>query len=315
MRAVFSGVFIENKEGDIADLTTLAILGPGKVGTAIGILAHARGYPVVIGGRNSDRTQAAAWRIGEEVRACTLEEAAGLGHVALLTVPDAAIETLCLDLTAARAFRAGAIVAHCSGALESTILASARALCDCAIASAHPLQTFPTLDAAVSTLPGTYWFCEGDARATVSLEALAYALGAASVIDLAPQSKAHYHAAAVIACNYFAALMDIALTVAEKAAIPREQAWAALEPLVRATLENIGAMGTEKALTGPIARGDIPTVQRHVAALSPDAEVSAVYRALGLWTTDLALRKGSITPECADRLRHAVNRDDGNGGG
>ncbi|MFW6062460.1 MAG: DUF2520 domain-containing protein, partial [Planctomycetota bacterium] len=113
-----------------------------------------------------------------------------------------------------------------------------------------------------------------------------------------------YHAAAVVACNYLSGLMDAALALAGQAGIDRRTAWPALEPLVRATMENIAAEGPAAALTGPIARGDAATVQRHLDALAGgDDDLLELYRAAGRWTVQLARRKGALAPEEAEKLR------------
>jgi len=112
-----------------------------------------------------------------------------------------------------------------------------------------------------------------------------------------------------MACNYLTALLDAALATAERAEIPRDQARAALTPLVRATLENIFSLGTAKALTGPIARGDDSLVARQyrdVAAADP--ALGEIYRALGAWTVGVALRKGTIGEPEAARLRAIFSR-------
>ena len=110
-----------------------------------------------------------------------------------------------------------------------------------------------------------------------------------------------------MACNYLTGLLDAALTLATAAQIERQTAWRALEPLIRATVENISKLGAEGALTGPIARGDLGTVSAHLAALDESApELSGLYRALGSWTVDLALRKGSIDENAARALLEAL---------
>jgi predicted short-subunit dehydrogenase-like oxidoreductase (DUF2520 family) len=110
-----------------------------------------------------------------------------------------------------------------------------------------------------------------------------------------------------VACNYLTSLLDAALRLAESARIERRTAWLALEPLVRATVENISKLGAEAALTGPIARGDRSTVAVHLAALGENApELADLYRALGVWTVGLALRKGSIDGSQARALLEAL---------
>jgi len=288
----------------------IAIVGGGKVGTAVGILAARAGLNVVaVGGRNADATQEAAKRIGADGRACSAAEAARAGGLVLLTVPDDAIEAVCRDLAEANAFAEGAIVAHSSGALGSDALSTARDACGAAIGSMHPLQTFPTTEAALDRLPGAYCFIEGDAEAVEALEELARAIGATPArIDAG--AKALYHAAAAMACNHLTALLDAAVALCAEAGIERETALAALTPLSTATLENVASMGPAAALTGPIARGDPGTVRRHLEALGAcDEKLQALYRAAGVWTADLAERKGTLDRAAAAAMRDLLRNE------
>lgn len=158
-------------------LPTLAIIGPGKVGTSIGILAARAGYPVVVGGRRNEATVTAARRIGKDVCACDIAEAAKSAKIVLLCLPDDVIEGVCKKLAQQDRFIEAAIVVHCSGALSSDILSAARCYCKCSVASMHPMQTFPTVDAAIKTMKGTYCFYEGDKGATPVIERFAKNIG------------------------------------------------------------------------------------------------------------------------------------------
>ena len=108
-------------------------------------------------------------------------------------------------------------MAHCSGALDSGVLASARAR-GCAVGSMHPLQTFPTVRPRIDALPGAYCFIEGDPPAVAALERLAADVGAHPV-PIASAAKPLYHAAAVVACNYLTALLDAAGALCRQAGI------------------------------------------------------------------------------------------------
>jgi len=295
---------------DVQERPDIAIIGPGKVGRAIGILAGRAGYRIVsVGGRDKAKAERAAGEIGAGAKAATVAEAAAAGQLVLLTVTDAAIGPLCDELAAAGALRQGAMVAHCSGALDAEVLASARRLGGCAVGSMHPLQTFATSEAAVARFPGTYCFCEGDERAVASLESLASAIGGVAV-RIASADKVLYHAAAVMACNYLAAMLDASVAAGEAAGIDRATFLAAAGAIARATVENVIAMGPAEALTGPIARGDAETVARHLAALAGgDERLARLYRAAGEWTVGLARRKGTIDADAAKMLRQTLARD------
>jgi predicted short-subunit dehydrogenase-like oxidoreductase (DUF2520 family) len=281
----------------------MAIIGPGKVGTAIGILANRADWPVVaVAGGAAGRAEAAAAAIGECAGACGAAAAAGAGELVLITVPDDRIAEVCSQLAGKQAFAPGTIVAHCSGALSSEVLASARDECCCLIGSMHPLQTFPTVESAVGRLPGSWCFCEGDETAVACLMRLAEAIGAHAA-RITPAGKALYHAAAVVACNYLVALMDAAASLAQQAGLDRQSWLLAVEPMVRAGMENVLAIGPEKALTGPVARGDIQTIRRHLDALAgADDGLRALYAACGRQAVELALRAGKISAQAAAEM-------------
>jgi len=271
---------------------SIAIVGAGKVGTAIGVLAARNGYRVTaVADRDRHCAEEAADRIGTRVPVLPAHEAASRAELVLLAVPDDAIEAACLDLVAARAFARGALVAHCSGALSSECLAPAREALACHVASFHPLQSFPTVE-ALASLPGSYCFGEGDEPALAALEALGGAIGARCVrIDT--EHKPLYHAAAVMACNYLTGLMDAALSSAAAARIERPTAWQALEPLIRATVDNIGPPSTTSRSSArrPRSRDPSPAATagswrrtwRPSTAPPPSSPISTAHSDAGRW--------------------------------
>jgi predicted short-subunit dehydrogenase-like oxidoreductase (DUF2520 family) len=112
-------------------------------------------------------------------------------------------------------------------------------------------------------------------------------------LQISPEHRALYHAAAVMASNYVTALLDSSEFLFREAGIPAQTARRILSPLVRKAVENTLAQGPVAALTGPIARGDCKTVTAHLQALSAVPEsIQQLYRAAGLRTLDIAQRKG-----------------------
>ncbi|MEK6594272.1 MAG: DUF2520 domain-containing protein, partial [Pseudomonadota bacterium] len=115
----------------------------------------------------------------------------------------------------------------------------------------------------------------------------------AIVSEIDPGFKTIYHAASVMVCNYLTALMETGLRCYEKSGLTRQTALAMMEPLVRETVDNVFKLGTVKALTGPIARGDHEVVARQLEALTAwDARVGGLYRELGAVALDLARTQG-----------------------
>lgn len=180
----------------------------------------------------------------------------------LLCVPDGEIEA------AAGLFGPGPLVGHCSGATTLDALAPHEAF------SFHPLMTVTALGAsfegAGAAIAGT------TPRALRFAHTLGDALGMRAV-EVADADRAAYHAAASIASNFLVTLEAAAERLAATAGLDRDL----LVPLVRATLENWAALGAERALTGPVARGDERTVARQRAAIEQRApDLLALFDAL-----------------------------------
>jgi predicted short-subunit dehydrogenase-like oxidoreductase (DUF2520 family) len=130
----------------------------------------------------------------------------------------------------------------------------------------------------------------------------------ARVTEIDAQFKTVYHAASVMVCNYITALMEAGLQCYEQAGLPRDTASAMMEPLVRETVDNVFKLGTVKALTGPIARGDHAVVARQLAALRAfSPQLAEIYRALGVTAVDLARAQGGADDQALDTLERLLH--------
>ncbi len=170
----------------------------------------------------------------------------------LLCVPDAEIAR------AAARIDPGLLVGHCSGATTLAPLAGHEAF------SMHPLMTV-TPDGADFAGAGAA-VAGSTARALTVARGLAAALGMRPV-EIADADRTTYHAAASIASNFLITLEAAAERLAGGVGVDR----ALLAPLVRATVENWVNVGAERALTGPVARGDESTVAAQRAAVATAA--------------------------------------------
>lgn len=219
--------------------------------------------------------------------------------VVLVTVRDAQIDDALRELAGAP-LAAGAVVLHASGSAEPAALATVRA-------RGHPAGTFhplvPLADPAraAALLRGAWIGIDGDDRARACARTLAQALGA-QTLEIPPGEKARYHAAAVIASNFPAVLLALGERVLADTGLPPEVAQRALHPLFQAAAENLRSQPGAQALTGPIVRGDVETIGRHLAALATDPEALAVYRALSIPALDLA-RQGGADAERLEEIR------------
>ena len=222
-----------------------------------------------------------------------------------LTVPDGEIATTAASIP----WRPGQAAVHCSGALGLDALEAAAAA-GARVGSFHPLQSFPSPAGDASRFQGIACGVEGTEPLGRRLVRMAVALGATPV-RLEGVDRALYHAAAVFASNYVVALAAAARRVWAMAGLPPESAQPALAPLLSGAAEGVRTLALERALTGPVARGDVDTVERHLAALVSDSALQELYRRLGAQLLDLPL---DLTPESHARLRDLLAADDVSGG-
>jgi len=274
---------------------TLNIIGCGNVGKVLGRLWIASGTFQVQDILNRSRASAdAAVEFMGGGTAVDRWDALRPADFFMIGTPDAEVEAACAALARSGALRADAIVFHCSGALPSQVLASVKPA-GAAVASVHPIRSFAGAEAVAASFSGTYCGIEGDAAAVERLSQAFAAIGA-RLVNIDPAYKSVYHSAAVFSSNYLVTLLDVALDAYARAGVTREDALKLMEPLVRGTVDNVFRLGTEDALTGPIARRDLGTVVRQYRALSAwNKGVGALYKRLGKFTAAIAARKRRAT--------------------
>ena len=217
-------------------MTRTRIIGAGRAGRALGQALELAGLAVEpLVGRDGDIAGAAT----------------GV-DLLVFAVPDGAIAGVA---SAVRPVES-TVVAHLAGSLGLDVLAPhARR------AWLHPLVALPDPELGAQRLLAGAWFAvDGDPL----VRGVVAALGG-SAFTVPDSARTTYHAAAVIASNHLVALLGQAERVAADAGVPLE----AYLDLVRATVENVASLGPSAALTGPVARGDWATVERHLAALDP----------------------------------------------
>ena len=217
-------------------MTTVRIIGHGRAGTSFATAFGAAGVEVRgLLGRADDVFSAAA-----DV------------DVLLLAVPDQAV----VDVAWAVSPVPGTVVAYCSGALGLEVLAPHER-----VAALHPLVTLPDPATGAERLgSGGYFAVAGD-QAIVDL---VHALGGKALV-IPAQARAAYHAAACMASNHLVALLGQVQRVAATVGLPLE----AFLPLARGALDDVSRLGPAAALTGPVSRGDLTTIERHRQVLDP----------------------------------------------
>ncbi len=270
-------------------MQSLVVIGAGKVGQVMARrLQQAQQMQVIAVLNRSLVSAVAAVEFIAAGRACAKAEELPQADCYLLAVSDdqlldaAALLPVRLDLR-------GKVIWHCSGALAASHLAGLRSR-GALLASCHPVRSFADRVQAEAEFAGTLCACEGDAAALNVLLPALQAAGA-EVFQLHAEHKALYHAAAVMANNYLVSLLDSAALTYRAAGLDSELAQKLTLSLAQQGLANLRQFGPELALTGPVARGDWQTIQRHQHALQPLPELAALYQALLAPTQSLALRR------------------------
>ena len=256
----------------------VAIVGPGKVGATLALELARAGYvirEVISRNGNSSLQKAAGLARRVRARAVTIEQASWDANIVWLCVPDGSIAAVARDL-APRTRWNGKVVFHSSGALSSDALDALRER-GAAVASVHPLMTF--VKGSKPSLQGVPFGVEGDAAAVRSARRVVRDLGG-EVFRVQKKRKTAYHAWGTFASPLLLAALVAAEQVARQAGISATSARRKMLPIVRQTLANYAALGPAGAFSGPIVRGDVAIVRKHLAALKDDPELQEAYRAL-----------------------------------
>ncbi len=271
----------------------IAILGPGKVGTALGHLLGKAGHDVVaVAGRSLASARRAA-AIAGGTATTDFARAARQADCILLTTSDDAIESVCRAVAAAGGFRTGSRVVHTSGVGGLDLLRAARRH-GARVACIHPLQTFADVQGAIAKIPGSTFGVTADADILPWADRLVEDLGGRP-FHVSPEDKPLYHAAACMASNYLVTLMYLVEEIYGRMGLSRAEAHRAFWPLVRGTIANLESRGTIPSLTGPIARGDGGTVRKHLRGFRQRfPELTRLYREMGLFAAEIAARRGTV---------------------
>ncbi len=284
------------------------IVGAGRVGTAMAHLLQEKAEEVAaVVSRSEASLERAARYVSDVTLTTDLLEVANRGNVFLLTTPDDLIADACLDLASTGSLGPGIKVAHMSGMLGLDVLAAAEET-GAAVLSIHPLQTFADVRMAIRKIPGTVFAITTRGREEEKwAERLVEKLEGEPVL-LAEKDKPLYHLGAVVASNLMVALEHMAELIYQDIGLEGDRALKALTPLVTGTLDNLRHFGTEKALTGPVARGDIGVIRRHLETLEREENEAMLlaYASLSLFALDLARPNLSMAraDELEELLRH-----------
>lgn len=283
----------------LTDPATFALVGAGATASVLGRRLVQCSFRVV---GVTSRTEASAARLAAELGAHAAPHlrVAHEADAILLCVPDDALADVVARLSADLPTLDGRLVLHTSGAQPVRLLAPLTAQ-GAYVLGFHPAQAL-TRDTPPETLAGAFVGLEGQEPALSVGRRLAEALGMRP-LTIRLGSKALYHLALAVASNYTVTLVALAGEVLESAGLNRDDARALVQPLLAGTVTNLERHPPEQALTGPIVRGDVETVEHHLTALRTLLpHLVPVYAALAAEAARVAVRGGRLSSEQADAL-------------
>lgn len=240
----------------------IALVGPGRAGTALAIALDRAGHRIVaVAARESSRAMETAVRFGADPIA--IGDPIPPVGLLVVAVRDGAIDEVARAL--APVSGDAAAVVHLSGATTVDAL-EAVAATGTPTGSFHPLQTLPSPESGADKLDGAWIAVTASAPLRATLHELAASFGGRP-FDLDDEQKATYHAAAAAAANFPLAALSVSHDLFVAAGVPFQAA----KPLVEAVVSNAFEHGPSQSLTGPVARGDVETVSAQLAAVTDDA--------------------------------------------
>jgi predicted short-subunit dehydrogenase-like oxidoreductase (DUF2520 family) len=279
------------------------IMGAGVVGTALAARLVRAGVPVLgLHGRQAELSDAASAISGVLSSTGDIPEMLTQADVVIISVRDERIREVVDRLIKEKRLTKNQVVLHTSGAnAAGDILSSARSHVK-AVGTLHPLVSFADPRLAAEGMRTVAFGLEGDPLALRLAAKLVGLLGARSVV-LDSKNLALYHAGAVMVSNYFVALADLGKTLLVQAGVPEAEALPAMIPLMTSVVQNLAQVGLPGALTGPVERGDVSSVERHLAALKQRApQMMGLYQLMGREVLRIALSKGPLDADAVARL-------------
>ena len=269
----------------------VGVVGSGRVGSALGAALSRAGHQIVAASAVSAASRARAERMLPGAEILPPDDVIAAANFVLLAVPDDALRPLVAGLADTGAWREGLLAAHTSGAQGITVLdpAAARGVLPLAL---HPVMTFAGRPEDVDRLLGATFGVTAPDELRPVAEALVVEMGGEPVW-VPEAARPLYHAALSIGSNHLVTLVNDALSLLDSAGI--DGAAQLLAPLLSASLDNVLRL-RDGALTGPVARGDLDTLQRHRRALTSAApQLLPSYLAMARRTAERAHASGQLS--------------------
>ncbi len=279
------------------------IIGAGRLGKALALALVNSGQAKLkaVCNANFSKAKLAVERLGCGIAVPMLADLPA-ADLTFITAPDDKIHQLAKLLAEEKIIAPQSIVVHCSGVLSSTALNPLKVL-GCQLVSVHPLRAFKLDNLDTAAFQGCDCVIEGEDEAQKVISSLFKQLGA-RLIPIKQEGKTVYHAAAVIASNYLVTLAGAAIDLLTEAGIDTNLAKEMTTNLMTSSLNNIKqAKNVAEALTGPLQRGDLHTLTKHLQALS-QASIKDLYSSAALATLPLTTLSDELKMEVKSLLNN-----------
>jgi len=248
----------------------IAFVGPGRLGLGLGYALAQSGElgQLTYYGRRPEPPEHPLFHRSWGEYVYGLNRPADGTTALFLTVPDDALPEVAHSLAQKGEAPQGCALFHTSGALGLEVLTPLHE-CGYAVGSFHPLRAVADPLGGLERFRETFFALSGEPEALRTGERILRLLDGRG-LTIPTSRRPLYHAAAVIASNHLVFLLHEAIELMRETGVPEEEAKEAILSLAQGTLENVGDHGIEGALTGPLRRGDVETIELHLRALSPE---------------------------------------------
>ncbi|MGB9893277.1 MAG: Rossmann-like and DUF2520 domain-containing protein [Candidatus Saccharicenans sp.] len=285
-------------------MKNFSIIGAGQVGKALALALTKKGYKLkVVSDSNFSRARRVIKVAGQGKATTDNRLTVKPADLIFICVPDDALSGVITEISK-QDFQKK-IVFHTSGACSSSLL-EPLARKGAITASFHPIQTFAGGAIEPEIFKGIFIGLEGQTAALKAAKQLARKLGA-QILLIGAEEKPIYHLACSIASNFLVVIILEVKELLKSLGLEEKAALEILCPLLNKTLQNVKKIGIEPSLTGPVVRGDLKTVKKHLTITGSNRELDNIYRSLALEALKVARKRG-LTEDKIRALRQLLEQ-------
>jgi predicted short-subunit dehydrogenase-like oxidoreductase (DUF2520 family) len=283
-------------------MNSFSIIGAGRVGTSFGCALIEKGFRIeAFSCRNRSSLEESFRFLKEGTPSVDIIQTAGQVEILIISVPDDEIKNVCEELASSPLTWKKRLVIHCSGLLSSQILEPLKKK-GAWTASAHPIYSFPKKSSSPEVFKDIYFGLEGEEEGLARTKTIVQKLGSRHLI-LRARDKVLYHTACSMASNFLIPLLGIAFDLFDHLDIQEEVSSQALLPLVQGTLQNVKKLNVSSSLTGPLVRGDLMSIQKHLDALEEFPSYLEIYCHLALQILEIITKEKNLPPQKIKALK------------